>query len=228
MNLIASRSKMHKKNPFLPIAAAVVLLGAIFSLRSRPVLLAIGDFLVIEDELQPGDLIHIIAGPDYRTDFAVRLYTLGYAKKIFFTGGWCKTEKLNHGEHGRDRAIEQGVSPQAIFIDDAPVHSTYDEALRLREFIKNGGAPIHSVIVVSDPYHMRRARWAYRQVLGNKMNLQMAPVPFGLSPYRHKWWTDENSSRMVREEYEKFAYYIARYRLAWGPVKEWLASLDRD
>jgi len=88
--------------------------------------------------------------------------------------------------------------------------------------------PIRSVIVVSDPYHMRRARWTYRLVLGDSVKLLMAPVPFELSPYRHEWWTDKESRKMVRHEYSKILYYYLKYRLSWGPLKDWLASLDRD
>jgi hypothetical protein len=56
----------------------------------------------------------------------------------------------------------------------------------------------------------------------------MAPVPFDLSPYQHRWWAERESRRMVEEEYLKWGYYIARYQLSWGFLKDWLASFDRD
>ena len=56
----------------------------------------------------------------------------------------------------------------------------------------------------------------------------MAPVPFEQTPYQQQWWKDERSKRYVKEEYQKFVYYIARYQLSWGPLKEWLASLDKE
>jgi hypothetical protein len=54
----------------------------------------------------------------------------------------------------------------------------------------------------------------------------MAPVPFEMSPYQRRWWTDAASHRYVKDEYQKLAYYVARYQLSWGPLKEWLASFD--
>jgi uncharacterized SAM-binding protein YcdF (DUF218 family) len=84
------------------------------------------------------------------------------------------------------------------------------------------------VTVVSDPFHMRRARWTYRHVLGNEISLQMAPVPFELTPYPRRWWTDEASRKYVKDEYLKMAYYYLRYQLGWGPLQNWLVSLDRD
>jgi hypothetical protein len=75
---------------------------------------------------------------------------------------------------------------------------------------------------------MRRARWTYRQVLGDGFEVLMAPVPFELSPHKRRWWTDADTRAMVKEEYAKILYYYARYRYSWGFAKDWLASLDRS
>jgi uncharacterized SAM-binding protein YcdF (DUF218 family) len=212
----------------LIIPVIVVLLGAVLFLLHERILLAIGDFLVVQDDLHPADVIHVISGPDDRTDYAIQLYQRGYAKCLFFTGGWCTFHNYYHGQHGRERALEQGIPAEAVAIDDSWVTSTYSEAVKLKEFIARSEVSIHSVIVVSDPYHMRRARWTYRHVLGDQISLQMAPVPFELSPYQRRWWTDEASQQYVRNEYLKMAYYYARYQLSWGPQQGWLASLDQD
>ena len=209
-------------------AAALALTGALLLAPPQPALLAIGDFLVIRDVLAPGEVIHVISGPDHRADYGIRLYQEGYGSRIFFTGGWCPVIQGNHAERGLARAASQGVPQQAIIADGAEVHSTYEEALRLAEFIAASPAPIRSVIVVSDAFHMRRARWTYRRVLGKAVAVTMAPVPFELSPYRRRWWTDEVSARFVKDEYVKLVYYIARYQLSWGRTQEWLATYDRD
>jgi uncharacterized SAM-binding protein YcdF (DUF218 family) len=196
-------------------------------MRER-VLYAIGDFLVVQDKLQTADVIHVIAGPDEYTDYAVRLYQQGYGKRIFFTGGWCREHSDYHGDRGRRRAGAQGVPAEAIATDDSHVTSTYSEVVRLREFIRQSETPIQSVISVSDPYHMRRARWTYRHVLGDGVRVYMPPVPFEFSAYKRSWWMDSASGQMVKDEYLKILYYYARYRFSWGLLREWLASLDRD
>jgi uncharacterized SAM-binding protein YcdF (DUF218 family) len=212
---------------FRIVLAAIVLLGSALFVFREPVALAVGDFLVIRDELQPADVIHVIAGEDFRTDYAIQLYQQGYGKQLFFTGGWCTTNHRYHGQHGKELAMEQGVPEEAIGVDDTRVMSTYAEAVRLKEYIDHSPTPIRSVIVVSDPYHMRRARWAFRHVLGREIQVQMAPVPFERTPLQRRWWTDFESRRYVITEYLKIVYYHARYQLSWGPVKEWLASLDK-
>ena len=170
----------------------------------------------------------MIAGEDYRTDYALQLYKEGYAKKLFFTGGWCRIHRYNHGEHAEERALAAGVPPDAIAIDDSHVTSTFMEILRLQEWIGHLQTPIRSVIVVSDPFHMRRARWAYKKVLGKGIEAQMAPVPFRETPFRRVWWKDYASRKFVKEEYEKYVYYILRYQISRGKFRDWLATLDKE
>jgi uncharacterized SAM-binding protein YcdF (DUF218 family) len=220
---------MQRRKMIVLVIPAAMLLTCIFLFMARtPLLQAAGDVLVVEDDLVPADVIHVLSGPDYRTDYATQLYEEGYGEQLFFTGGWCDSISENHAERGGERALEGGVPPEAIVIDGSSVTGTYSEAIRLKELVARSQGAIRSVILVSDPYHMRRVRWAFRQVMGDQIRLQMAPVPFDLSFYQHQWWKDPYSRKMVRDEYLKTAYYYARYQLTWGPVQEWLASLDQD
>jgi len=216
----------HSKKKLLIIIAALCII-IIFVFRERW-LLSLGDFLILQDDLHRAGVIHVIAGEDYRTDYAIQLYKQGYGDMLFFTGGTSEKQHYQHGEHAKERSFAQGVPSHAIAYDDSSVISTYMEAERLKEWIAHSPTPIHSVIVVSDPFHMRRARWAYKKVLGDRIKVQMAPVPFELTPFRRRWWTDWESRKYIREEYEKFVYYILRYQISTGKFRAWLASMDRE
>ncbi len=48
----------------------------------------IGNYRNVEDGPRPADVIHVIAGDDYRTDYAVHLSKAGDAPVLFVTGGW--------------------------------------------------------------------------------------------------------------------------------------------
>jgi uncharacterized SAM-binding protein YcdF (DUF218 family) len=218
---------MQRKYKTIIVLTPLLLIGTLF-LTGEQILLAIGDFLVIKDDLKAADVIHVIAGEDYRTDYAIKLYKQGYGKQIFFTGGWCHGHNFYHGKHGKQRAVKQGIPKAAVAIDDSEVKSTYAEVVRLKEYIAQSQTPIRSVIVVSDPPHMRRARWTYKNVLDDKFSIQMAPVPFDASPYQRKWWRDEMSRHYLKNEYLKIVYYIARYQMNFGVLREWLARFDRD
>jgi uncharacterized SAM-binding protein YcdF (DUF218 family) len=191
-------------------------------------LMSIGNYLFIQDPLMPADVIHVIAGEDYRTDYAIQLYKQGYGKKLFFTGGWCDIHHYWHGEHASERALAQGLSLDAIVIDDSRVLSTYMEVEKLKEWMVKSPDPVQSVIVVSDPFHMRRGRWTFQKVLGDEIEVQMAPVPFELTPYQRTWWKDQESRQNVRGEYSKFIYYLLRYQYSWGFFRDWLVSLDTE
>jgi uncharacterized SAM-binding protein YcdF (DUF218 family) len=217
---------MKKKNIhplYLLAAVGLAAVGGAWLFR-EPILLAMGDYLVVQDELQPADVIHVIAGEDYRTEHAIALYQQGYARVIFFTGGWCETYQYYHGQHGAQLALAAGVPQEAIAFDDAVVTSTYSEAERLKAWIGQSEEPVTSVMVVSDPFHMRRAQWVYRRVLGEGVDVLMAPVPFEETIYRRAWWTNSDSQRYISNEYLKLIYYPLRYQLSWGWIKDWLAS----
>jgi uncharacterized SAM-binding protein YcdF (DUF218 family) len=213
---------------FLLVITAILLLSMTVYWFHESILLAIGDFLIIQDDLQPADVIHVISGPDQRADYGIYLMKQGLGKMIFFTGGWCPTIQGIHADRGEDRAINQGVLPQEIYTDSFQVTSTYEEAVRLKEFIEKSQVPVKSLIIVSDPYHMRRSRWTYKRVLGEEIDLEMAPVPFEYLPYSRDWWKHSESRNFVRQEYLKLLYYYARYKYSWGPITHWLASLDKN
>ena len=217
---------MRRRGMPVIAVAAILAFGIVFLFR-EPILQSIGDYLVVQDELQRADVIHVISGENYRAEYGIQLYKQGYARFLFFTGGWCDYHHLNHAQHSREMALAQGIQGEAILTDEAEIDSTYAEAIRLKEWIDGHSEAIHSVIVVSDPHHMRRARWAYRRVFGNEVKISMAPVPIVLSMYHSQWWKDKESRSMVRDEYLKFVFYIARYQLSWGRLREWLAAYDR-
>lgn len=186
--------------------------------------LGIGNFLIVQDNLSPADVIHVIAGDDYRTEHAIQLYKAGFARSIFFTGGWCEQHGYYHGEHGMQLALAQGVPLEDIAYDETPVTSTYDETLLVKKYLESSQPSAQSIIVVSDPYHMRRARWTNDMVFRKGMKIIMQPVPFDQTPFKQQWWTDEPSRRYVLDEYKKLAYYYFRYQLGW----KWLAFLDKE
>ncbi len=215
---------MSFSKPSRLVLAFIVVLFLFTAMRDFPALTlsAIGDALVIQDELRPVDVIHVIAGDDYRTQYAIQLYQQGYAKMLFFTGGWCTFHGYDHGSHAQQLALEAGVPPQAIAYDDSKVLSTYDEALLLASYLAKNQPAYRSIMVVSDPYHMRRVQWTYRHIFGKQLTIFLAPVPFAQTPFSEQWWTDQRSSNYVREEYGKLVYYFLRYQLNM----KWLARYD--
>jgi len=61
----------------------LVILSTILIIFREQLLMYIGDFLIVQDTLQTADVIHVIAGVDYRTDYAIQLYKQEYGEKLF-------------------------------------------------------------------------------------------------------------------------------------------------
>ena len=215
----------------MALSIASIVFGVLFLtllVYRESILAEIGNYLAIKDDLRHASVVHVVSGPDYRTDYGIELVKSGYAERIFFTGGWCDEIQGYHGQRGRDRALDQGLKESAIALDDTKVTSTYDEALRLKAFIETLPQPVDSVLVVSDPFHMRRVQWTYQKVLGKDIQVILAPVPFERTLFKQDWWKDPVSRTNVKEEFTKLVYYILRYQVTSGSLKTWLASLDTE
>jgi len=183
----------------------VLLLLTPLVLAGEPILLAIGNFLVVKDDhLQPADMIHILGGSFDRVDYGVELYHRAYAPRLFITRGGCNAYK--------ERAMASGARPEDLLPDSPWSTNTHDEVLQLKEYLEDG-APVQSVIIVSSPYHMRRAQWSFKKVLGDRVTLQFAPVPFEMSSLEQRWWTDGRSRKMVVKEYLKILFHFVKYSL---------------
>jgi uncharacterized SAM-binding protein YcdF (DUF218 family) len=123
--------------------------------------------------------------------------------------------------------MSDGVPEEAIILDDKAINSTYQEAERLKEYIDAHPDQVKTIIVVTDAFHTRRAKWAYQKVLGDKIKILMAPVPYDKTGYTRNWWSSSVSRKMVVEEYFKFTFYIFRYQLTSGSLQKWLAQFDK-
>lgn len=104
-----------------------------------------------------------------RTEKAVDLYRRGIAKVLLFSGG--------AGEEGRAEAavakaiaVGLGVPESACWIEDRS-HSTLENARFSAEILRDRG--VHRVVVVSDPYHLLRARQCFRQ---QGVDVNMSPA----------------------------------------------------
>lgn len=93
-----------------------------------------------------------------RAEKAAQLYAQGYAPKIIFSGGL--------GDNGpsealvaREVAMSLGVPKSACVLEDQS-HSTEENARFTLKLVK----PTEQILVVSDPYHLLRARQLFRSM----------------------------------------------------------------
>lgn len=90
-----------------------------------------------------------------RINHAITLYQSHRVGKIVFTGGTPKQGYMTEAEVGRRYALKQGIPARDILFENTS-RNTYENLRNIRPVLKTNG--IQNIIIVSDPYHLARAR----------------------------------------------------------------------
>lgn len=167
---------------------------------------AAGDFLRVQDKLAKADAIIVLAGDDNgeRVNQGVKLFKAGYADKILMSGGplaW----RLTAAEWMKKQAVAEGIPPPAIIVQDRS-RSTIDDARFSLPLAAAQGW--RSVILVTSPYHTRRAGNVFRKVFGDQ-HIKVIVQPAEPSAFSFdRWWTRYEDRGAVVWEYVSFVLYF--------------------
>ena len=127
----------------------------------------LGWWLAPQDVLRPADAVVVISGDqDRRFEKALELYQQGWADKLVFSGAADDPASPSNAQVMKKRAIKQGVLAENIFIDET-ARDTRENAQHIAELVESEG--IRSVILVTSPYHQRRAFIEFRRVLPQRV-----------------------------------------------------------
>jgi uncharacterized SAM-binding protein YcdF (DUF218 family) len=200
----------------LILAALLLFAGALYLARER-VLVGAARFLTVRDALEPCDVILVLSGGvNDRPELAAKLYARGLAPSILLirkelspieARGLVPEEVIL----ARRLLLAEGVPAAAIgeLGTERRATSTFDEARLFRRYAREHG--VRSVIVVTNPYHTRRARWIFRRVLRDTgVRILMAPSK-SWAFSEENWWRNERGMITYVNEYIKFLWYLWRY-----------------
>jgi uncharacterized SAM-binding protein YcdF (DUF218 family) len=146
----------------------------------------------MRDEAQPADLILVLGAAEYRgrpspvlkarLDHALVLYRKGLAPRIMTTGGAGGDPVFTEGDVGRDYLTSQDVPPEAIVVEREGSSTVASTALA-GEIMRRMG--MHSVIVVSDGYHIYRVK---KMLEGRGLTVYGSPRPErGRQSFAYRW-----------------------------------------
>ena len=184
-----------------------------------PLSFALSSFLVVEKHVERPNAIVILGGSaEYveRTSLAASLFREGLADKIIVTndgkkGGWNSEEQRNpyFVESARANLIASGVPPEALEVLPDVTDGTDEEAAVVLRFAET--ANLTSILLVTSPYHTRRALWifeTYRDRSGRVCSIGVTASRGGrLDPSSYLWWTSLDGWRLVVSEYAKMTYF---------------------
>ena len=144
---------------------------------------AMGAYLIISSELQPANAIVVLSGGDEsRMQEALKLYNENYAKMIILTETGQTTEGFTqlYSFDMRIVLLSHGVPSGNIFMTDHLVSSTRDEALAVKNLMTN--QQMKSAIIVTDPYHTRRAFNIFKE------NFRDTDIQLSIQPVQNSWY----------------------------------------
>lgn len=186
--------------------AAVALLAAAAAWAAHPWwLAALGRFLVVEDPLEPADVI-VVLGGDWkgRLEHGVELFQRGVAPRLLVTGGRWVAPGTTESDLLAALARQKGV-PRAAILQERTSASTWEDAVRSLPLVCRMGA--RRVVLVTSSWHSRRARWVFRRVYG-PWGIQVLSSPSAEWRFAlERWWQYPDGGETVVVEYVRLLWY---------------------
>ena len=171
-------------------------------------------YLVLDDGPAPSDVIVVLGGgSDRRARTGARLFRSGMAPTICLFSAIEPSKLRGSGARtSHELLLQHGVPPGAILHDRRP-KTTLDEARLFADHARERGW--RSALVVTDPYHTRRAIGMFRRMLrrrGPVLDVRSVSAGFGVTT-NHDWWTSREGCAFVLSEYAALVLYAALRRV---------------
>ena len=117
-----------------------------------------------------------------------------------------------HDCSGRVGRLQRlGVSPDRVRVIPLLAPGTYGEAIAALSFARQ--TEIQRLVVVTTPYHTRRALAVFRAVFDGS-GIEIGIEPAASSPARpERWWSTPYDRAYVAYEWAALVYYAFRYRI---------------
>jgi len=183
------------------------LLGAISIIA---LLVGIGHWLDVTDPLAKADAIVAISGDTgARAESAIALWKQGYAPVLIFSGGSSDPESVASAELMKRTAVAAGIPANAIVVEGTSA-TTEENAERVAMLMKTAG--LRSAILVTSPYHQRRAAILFEREF-DRSGLSFRNHPADDPDWDATlWWTSEPSRSLTLVELAKLGALVAGQR----------------
>jgi uncharacterized SAM-binding protein YcdF (DUF218 family) len=178
----------------------------LFVLGAAVAFFGLGFYLSPQSQLTKADAIVAISGGETnaRTDEAVKLYNDGWATRLIFSGAALDTSGPSNARAMAVRAEASGVPEAAIQLDETAL-DTRQNAANTASIVRAGG--YKSVILVTSPYHQRRAEILFSRALPSGTVIINHSAP-DQSWRRSQWWVTSASRQLTIAELRKVIYEL--------------------
>jgi uncharacterized SAM-binding protein YcdF (DUF218 family) len=206
LHLLSGHRLSARRVPGYEMLIALILVIAVVAL---PFLAA--PWLIIDDATDTADAIIVLGGEAYppnRTIHALKLYNQRRAPVVVFAGGALpgRSPETSSAQVARRYALARGLPPNIALLADG-AQSTYDEAVLVRELVVAHGW--RSLMIVTDPYHTRRAVRTFRALIP-EAHIAASAAPL-LAPCTDRWRCGARIWRYAASELVKMGFYRLYY-----------------
>jgi uncharacterized SAM-binding protein YcdF (DUF218 family) len=201
----------------------IIILVIIYFLLSSyrvPILIKLGQYLIVEHKGKKADLIVCVAGGNVDRSLAtVDVYRQGLAPYVFR----AQEEKPDGLDYLKKQVKDYptgfdlfklateglGIPEKSILTSEERVDSTIDEATLIRKVVLERG--FKSVIIITSLTHSRRAWLTFKKVFKDD-DVAIISLPSHYQLFNPKdWWKKRKYAREVIIEYQKLIYYKIAY-----------------
>ena len=203
---------------FLRVFATVLLLCAVLALIyacRAPLLRATARAWIVNDTLTQADAAVVLGGGVETRPFeAARLLQTHLATRILLTSPKSAPSgqlglSIAEPELARRILQSKNVPTSAIALVPGVADNTYEESCAVRDWAKKN--QIHKLILITDIFHSRRARWVFRKEL-KPLGIQVEVDALPAREYTvEDWWRHEQGLAEFQNEVLKYFYYRWNY-----------------
>lgn len=161
----------------------------------------------LEAPCQKADAIVAVSGGNTadRAREAIELYKLGWADTLIFSGAAADTSGPSNAEAMRTQAVAAGISSRDILVETFS-QTTKENATRTSNVLEQRG--ISDVILVTSPYHQRRAGLEFNAAVGNDVEIRNHPTTYD-PDWTSWWWTTSRGWWLAGGEIVKILAFYA-------------------
>ncbi len=211
---------INRKRIFYSVIFLILILVSVTTCRNA------GTWLVKKDPPAHADALVLLMGsiPD-RVLEASDLYKAGLTDRVVIVeesmGAYRELEArgahiISNTQQCRNAAIALGIPSESIVVLPGDACSTQQEAIIIRDYIKNRNG-IDTILLVTSSDHTRRASMIFEKAFEKSgMQVVVYSCPSKYSKYNGKgWWKQKEGIQVVLFESVKIAnfLFIEKYRL---------------
>jgi len=202
MTSAARRSSGRQRGGILGSLAGllfIIVFCAVIYLARRPLLRFAGESWIVEDPLEHADAILVLSDDNFFADRATRASELFRQKlaPVIVASGRRLRPSAGIAELMEHDLVERGVPREAVIRFPQDADNTREEAIALATLVIEDHW--HSVIVVTSNYHTRRARYIFRHIFPDSIDVRVASARDGDFDADH-WWENRKSLKEFTRE----------------------------